>query len=119
MLAIQGLKCIYDTGSRSWAMELALEAEGENAVRRFDIDGPEDAEMLIRAFEESTTSGFDPHTGEIVFGYDFIDLDDEEDDEDEDEEAGEDDEEDEDDEDEDEDEDDASPESGRETKGTA
>ena len=39
MLAIQGLKCIYDTGSRGWAVELVLAAEGENAVRRFDVDG--------------------------------------------------------------------------------
>lgn len=107
MLAIQGLKCIYDTGSRSWAMELALAAEGENAVRRFDIDGPEDAEMLIKAFEDSTTSGFDAVSGEIVFGYDYIDIDlDEEDDQDEDEdEAGD-----------DEDEDDTSAESDEEKK---
>lgn len=88
MLAIQGLKCIYDTGSRSWAMELALAAEGEEAVRRFEIDGPEDAEMLIKAFEDSTTSGFDPHSGELVFAYEYADLDldeaeDEDDDEDE------------------------------------
>ncbi len=103
MLAIQGLKCIYDTGSRSWAMELALTVEGENAVRRFEIDGPEDAEMLIRAFEDSTTSGFDPESGEIVFGYDYIDidLDDEDEDEDEDEQDN------------DEDEDETSPESGK------
>ena len=51
MLAIQGLKCVYDTGSRGWAIELALKGEGEDAVRRFDVDGPEDAEMLIEAFD--------------------------------------------------------------------
>lgn len=109
MLAIQGLKCIYDTGSRSWAMELALAAEGEDAVRRFEIDGPEDAEMLIKAFEDSTTSGFDPHSGEIVFGYDYIEL-------------GDEDEEDEDEDEDDEDEDDAASEEGAsdgEKKGTA
>lgn len=79
MLAIHGLKCIYDTGARGWAMELTLGGEGENAVRRFDIDGPEDAEMLIEAFEESSTSSFDPATGEIVFAYVYADLDEDED----------------------------------------
>lgn len=83
MLAIQGLKCVYDTGSRGWAIELALKAEGEEAVRRFDVDGPEDAEMLIEAFDESTSSGFDPATGEIVFAYEYATLDDEDEDEDE------------------------------------
>lgn len=83
MLAIQGLKCVYDTGSRGWAIELALKGEGEEAVRRFDVDGPEDAEMLIEAFDESTSSSFDPATGEIVFAYEYATLDDEEEDEDE------------------------------------
>ncbi|MGO4738052.1 hypothetical protein AB4099_16000 [Bosea sp. 2KB_26] len=75
MLAIQGLKCIYDTGSRGWAVELALAGEGETVTRRFDVDGPDDAEMLIEAFEESTTSSFDPATSEIVFAYEYADLD--------------------------------------------
>lgn len=93
MLAIQGLKCVYDTGSRGWAIELALKGEGEDAVRRFDVDGPEDAEMLIEAFDESTASSFDPATGEIVFAYEYATLDDEDEDEDEnDDEAEEDDE---------------------------
>ena len=83
MLAIQGLKCVYDTGSRGWAIELALKGEGEEAVRRFDVDGPEDAEMLIEAFDESTSSTFDPATGEIVFAYEYATLDDEDEDEDE------------------------------------
>lgn len=83
MLAIQGLKCVYDTGSRGWAIELALKAEGEEAVRRFDVDGPEDAEMLIEAFDESTSSSFDPATGEIVFAYEYATLDDEDENEDE------------------------------------
>lgn len=79
MLAIQGLKCIYDTGSRGWAVELALSGEGETATRRFDVDGPDDAEMLIEAFDESTASSFDPATGEIVFAYEYADLDEDED----------------------------------------
>jgi DNA-directed RNA polymerase subunit delta len=83
MLAIQGLKCVYDTGSRGWAIELALKGEGEEVVRRFDVDGPEDAEMLIEAFDESTASSFDPATGEIVFAYEYATLDDEDEDEDE------------------------------------
>jgi hypothetical protein len=71
MLPIQGLKCVYDTGSRGWAIELALKAEDEVLSRRFDVDGPEDAEMLIEAFEESTSSSFDPESGEIVFAYEY------------------------------------------------
>ncbi|MET3893168.1 DNA-directed RNA polymerase subunit delta [Bosea sp. OAE506] len=74
MLAIQGLKCIYDTGARGWAIELALSGEGEEAVRRFDVAGPDDAEMLIEAFEDSTASAFDPATGEIVFAYEYADF---------------------------------------------
>lgn len=91
MLAIQGLKCIYDTGARGWAIELVLSGEGEDAVRRFDVDGPDDAEMLIEAFEDSTSSAFDPATGEIVFAYEYADFgvedEDEEDEDAEDEEA--------------------------------
>lgn len=91
MLAIQGLKCIYDTGARGWAIELALSGEGEEAVRRFDVDGPDDAEMLIEAFEDSTSSAFDPATGEIVFAYEYADFGaEDEDDEDGEEEDGED-----------------------------
>ena len=71
MLAIQGLKCVYDTGSRGWAIELALKAEDEVLSRRFGVDGPEDAEMLIEAIEESTSSSFDPESGEIVFAYEY------------------------------------------------
>ncbi|KPF72522.1 hypothetical protein IP69_01010 [Bosea sp. AAP35] len=93
MLAIQGLKCIYDTGARGWAIELALSGEGEEAVRRFDVDGPDDAEMLIEAFEDSTSSAFDPATGEIIFAYEYADFgaDDEEDEDEEDEDAEDDD----------------------------
>ncbi len=83
MLAIQGLKCIYDTGARGWAMELVLAAEGEDSVRRFDVDGPDDAEMLIEAFEDSSSSSFDPATGEITFAYEYADLGEDEDEEDE------------------------------------
>jgi hypothetical protein len=85
MLAIQGLKCIYDTGARGWAMELVLSGEGEEAVRRFDVDGPEDAEMLIEAFEDSSFSSFDPATGEITFAYEYADLGEDEDEDEEDE----------------------------------
>jgi len=80
MLAIQGLKCIYDTGARGWAMELVLSGAGEDSVRRFDVDGPDDAEMLIEAYEDSSSSSFDPATGEIVFSYEYADLGDDEDD---------------------------------------
>ena len=86
MLAIQGLKCIYDTTGKGWSIELVLRADGEEAVRRFDVDGADDAELLIEAFEDSSASAFDPETGEIVFGYEYLDLD-EEDDEDEEDEA--------------------------------
>ncbi|POR49016.1 hypothetical protein [Bosea psychrotolerans] len=88
MLAIHGLKCIYDTGARGWAVELALSGEGEEAVRRFDVDGPDDAEMLIEAFDESTSSTFDPATGEIIFAYEYAELDGDEDEDDESEEDG-------------------------------
>jgi hypothetical protein len=96
MLAIQGLKCIYDTGARGWAIELLLSGEGEEAVRRFNVDGPDDAEMLIEAFDESTSSTFDPATGEIVFAYEYADLGEDEDEEDEEESEDEGDEDDED-----------------------
>ena len=81
MLPIQGLKCIYDTAGRSWAIELIVKADGEEIVRRFEVDSADDAEMLIDAFENSSASGFDPETGEIVFGYEYLDLDDEDEDE--------------------------------------
>ena len=85
MLAIQGLKCIYDTTGKGWAIELVLRADGEEAVRRFDVEGAEDAELLIEAFEDASASAFDPETGEIVFGYEYLDLDEEDEEEDEDE----------------------------------
>lgn len=82
MLPIQGLKCIYDTAGRSWAIELVVKADGEELLRRFEVDSADDAEMLIDAFENSSASTFDPETGEIVFGYEYLDLDDEDEDED-------------------------------------
>ena len=85
MLAIQGLKCIYDTTGKGWSIELVLRADGEEAVRRFDVDGADDAELLIEAFEDSSASAFDPETGEIVFGYEYLELDEEDEEEDEDE----------------------------------
>ena len=75
MLPIQGLKCIYDTTGRAWSIELVIRAEGEHAVRRFEVDSADDAEMLIEAFEDSSASAFDPETGEIIFGYEYLDLD--------------------------------------------
>ncbi|AMJ59252.1 hypothetical protein [Bosea sp. PAMC 26642] len=90
MLAIQGLKCIYDTGARGWAIELVLGGEGDEAVRRFDVDGADDAEMLIEAFDDSTSATFDPATGEIVFAYEYAELDEDEEDEDEEDEGDED-----------------------------
>ena len=104
MLAIQGLKCIYDTTGKGWSIELVLRADGEDAVRRFDVDGAEDAELLIEAFEDSSASAFDPETGEIVFGYEYLDLDETDDDDEDETEEGEEDEEDEDEEGSDEDE---------------
>lgn len=77
MLAIQGLKCIYDTTGKGWSIELVLRGDGEEAVRRFDVEGAEDAELLIEAFEDASASAFDPETGEIVFGYEYLDLDEE------------------------------------------
>lgn len=96
MLPIQSIKCIYDTGGRTWSIELKLDAEGEAATRRFEVDGAEDAEMLIEAFEDSSAAEFDPESGEIVFAYEYamMDEDDEEESE-EDEDSEEDDEEDE------------------------
>lgn len=73
MLAIQGLKCVYDTGAHVWAMELAF--VGEETPRRFDLDGPEDAEMLIDAFEGSSSAVFDATSGEIVFAYEYARFD--------------------------------------------
>jgi DNA-directed RNA polymerase subunit delta len=69
MLTIQSLKCIYDTSARGWAMELVF--DGETATKRFDVDGPDDAEMLIESFEDSSSSTFDPATGEISFAYEY------------------------------------------------
>lgn len=82
MLVIKGLKCIYDTGKRGWALELMLSGEDEETTRRFEVDSAEDAELLIEAFEDSSSSTFDPATGEIVFAYEYADYDDFEDDED-------------------------------------
>ena len=96
MLAIQGLKCIYDTTGKGWAIELVLRADGEEAVRRFDVEGAEDAELLIEAFEDASASAFDPETGEIVFGYEYLDLDEEDEEDEGDEEADESEEDDED-----------------------
>ena len=98
MLAIESIKCIYDTGSRAWSIELKLDAEGELAKRRFMVNGADDAETLIEAFEDSSAAAFDPETGEIVFSYEYEygyeDEEDEEEEEDaEDEESDEEDEE--------------------------
>lgn len=92
MLPIQALKCIYDTTGRVWSIELVVKADGEALSRRFEVDSADDAEMLIEAFEDSSASTFDPETGEIVFGYEYLDLDHDDEDERDDEDISEDDE---------------------------
>jgi hypothetical protein len=80
MLTITGLHCLYDTSARGWAMEIAF--ADKTATRRFDLDSADDAEMLIEAFEESSSAVYDPESGEIRFAFEYASV--EADDEDED-----------------------------------
>jgi hypothetical protein len=79
MLTITGLNCLYDTSSRGWAMEIAF--ADDKATRRFDLDSADDAEMLIEAFEESSTASFDPESGEIRFAFEYAAAEEDEEDE--------------------------------------
>jgi hypothetical protein len=69
MLTITGLKCIYDTAKQGWLLELKL--DGEPGTHRFPISGPADVDAFLDAFEDCTEAGFDPATGEVVFGFAF------------------------------------------------
>ena len=65
--------------NESFDVPVTVETDRQLAV----TDTVQAAEMLIEAFDESTSSSFDPATGEIVFAYEYATLDDEDEDEDE------------------------------------
>ncbi|QLP96765.1 MAG: hypothetical protein HZY79_04280 [Rhodoblastus sp.] len=65
MHSIDALKCVYDTKTRKWAIEI-LYSEGEKSYR-FDISGPQEAQTVIEAFNMAVISIFDPASGEIHF----------------------------------------------------
>lgn len=88
MKTIDAMTCIYSTKDGKWALEVSFGGQ----TRRFPVAGPQDAEMVIEAFEEATDALFDPQTGEIHFAYEMTSGD-EEDEEDEEEGAEEDEEE--------------------------
>ena len=73
MKTIVAVKLIYQTKAQDWAVEISLE---DGAVHRFPISAGEQASTVIRAFEGSSAANFDEATGEIVFDYDPLKLDD-------------------------------------------
>ena len=73
MKMIVGVTLIYQTKAQDWALSIALE---DGATRRFPIAAGEQAGIVIRAFEGSSQASFDEASGEIVFAYDPLKLDD-------------------------------------------
>ena len=73
MKPIVAITLIYQTKAQDWAIEVLLEG---GATHRFPIAAGEHASTVIRAFERSSTASFDEATGEIVFAYDPLKLDD-------------------------------------------
>ena len=73
MKTIVGVTLIYQTKAQDWALSIALE---DGANRRFPIAAGEQAGAVIRAFEGSSQASFDETSGEIVFTYDPLKLDD-------------------------------------------
>ena len=73
MKAILAIKLIYQTKAQDWTVALSLD---DGAALRFPVGSGEQANTVIRAFEGSTGAKFDDPTGEIVFDYDPVKLDD-------------------------------------------
>jgi hypothetical protein len=73
MKAILAIRLIYQTKDQDWAVEISLD---DNETHRFPIAAGEQANTVIRAFEGSSTAEFDEASGEIVFNYDPVKLDD-------------------------------------------
>jgi hypothetical protein len=80
MPAILGLKCIYDTRKKSWAIDLALEGDEAETVR-FAVASAEDVETFIETFEESTAAQYDAENGEVSFSFEYAFADDEDEEE--------------------------------------
>lgn len=80
MPAILGLKCIYDTRKKNWAIDLALDGEEAETVR-FAVASAEDVETFIETFEESTAAQYDAETGEVSFSFEYAFAEDEDEDE--------------------------------------
>jgi hypothetical protein len=73
MKTIVGVTLIYQAKAQDWALSIALE---DGATRRFPIAAGEQAGTVIKAFEGSSQASFDEASGEIVFTYDPLKLDD-------------------------------------------
>jgi hypothetical protein len=67
MAAVTGLKCIYDTATKNWAVELSL--DGETGAKRFGVPGPDHVEAFVESFEEASSVSFDPASGEVSFDF--------------------------------------------------
>jgi hypothetical protein len=79
MQTIDTMKCVYSTTDRTWAIEIGFGADQD--ARRFSIDGPVEAEMVIEAFTDASAANYDPQTGELHFSYEMRSVEDEEGDE--------------------------------------
>lgn len=85
MMMIDAMKCVYDTKTGQWAVEV-LYADGEK-THRFIVASATEARAVAESFEMAAASLFDAATGELHFIFEphgaDIDMDDDEDDEDE------------------------------------
>ena len=76
MQAILSLKCIYDTARQSWAIDLTL--DGGAGTHRFPIS-PDQVEVFLEAFDDCSSAEFDPASQEVLFSYEYLDIEDDED----------------------------------------
>jgi hypothetical protein len=83
MNMIDAMKCVYDTKSGQWAVEV-LYADGKK-THRFNVAGAPEARAVADSFQMASASLIDVATAEIHFIFEphgeDIDMDDDEDDE--------------------------------------
>lgn len=79
MNRVTGYKCIFESKAEIWRFALTL--KGEPAEAGFAVSNPETAETLLDMFDDANGCHFDPMTGEMAFGFDYVAGDDDQDNE--------------------------------------
>lgn len=83
MNRVTGYKCIFETNGERFKFAVTLADAGGEAD--FAVSNPDAAETLLDMFEDASEAHFNAESGELIFAFDDLDIEEEEGEEEEDE----------------------------------